>query len=1119
MQKICTMKECYLRILILFDIFICSISTSKIILKEVIMKKTLTFFLSTTILLSITFSQIVINEIMYNPYYETTPGDVSTYSTDDDGEFVELFNAGQSDVDMSGYKFVQGFDYTFPNGTTIGAGKYLVVARSKERFKADYNSDADLEWGPGSGNGALSNSGEDIVIVTASGDTVDVVDYDDEGDWGAKSSGTPPTAAAASADGLGPSLELKDFAADNSLPASWGITAGQKGTPGAVNSNFNGTAWSSTGGGSGGGGSTAGGGPIRSHPAGTWAGDNAPMINSFNAASTDTNYWQYFDWGVAGSGAVHDSLPGHYEVNAGAGKDTGFVNVSYSTEIKNEGSGSMKLDFSVHGTEGWGGYAKIQHMHPDTANGYYDFSKFDTISFQYHMPEAPSQATVELRFNLLEYSNVSNPTYIPADGDGGKTLGEYYYSFTQPRLADAITGWVTVDIPLVNDPNNWDNKNGFNRTGWAGIGGNEIFDTDRIKGFAFEFSGNHSDKSVTTGTVYIDNLTLKGRKTTPYVYFNGKASPADLGDPFGWGSGAASKLELVSGAGVTSETNALKWTIGGDGWGATGAGWNINPNHDMSYEWMKDSIQFKYKTAKFSGNNIRLQYEAGSGKLVHEVSITADDKWHHVKLPLKDFVYGDGTTSGFDTTKVKVFQFIAQGSGYQGETIMITEAWTGNPLFDFVSPAVAQNVDAIPGSYSNAVVWDDVVGEFGEVYDIYASRVPFATTSPDSLQGADVVASGVVEGTQEAYHDLTIPLSDRSADWYYAVVVTDAAGNKSKVAAMTSSVSNVARGIPTISLSAPSDFKADGDISEWKSSGITPLFMGVSTNSFGTPKVISSVDNDDDASAHVYMAFYNGILYVAADVTDDDFNIESGNWWEQDAFELFMGLYDQRGPKHAEAKRGAEPDYKFVFLGDSAFVEFTSPSLGLSGRSWVEYANSGVNGSPNATIEFSVRLDSLAGLNSDSVFVPAEGMRIAIEPTWHDRDFSSYQGNLAMSKNNNDNAYLTPSVWSHTYVGKYDGDILSTEEDIVASTFALERNYPNPFNPTTTIQYSLGLAGPTKLMIYDVLGRELVKLVDEYRPAGAHKVTWNASNMPSGVYFYRLESANFTRTQKMILMK
>ena len=133
-------------------------------------------------------------------------------------------------------------------------------------------------------------------------------------------------------------------------------------------------------------------------------------------------------------------------------------------------------------------------------------------------------------------------------------------------------------------------------------------------------------------------------------------------------------------------------------------------------------------------------------------------------------------------------------------------------------------------------------------------------------------------------------------------------------------------------------------------------------------------------------------------------------------------------------------------------------------------------------------------------------MRIPIEPTWHDND-GAYEGNLVMSKNNNDNAWQTPGVGLMPHVGKKDGDILSVEEDIVATTFALERNYPNPFNPTTTIQYSLGLAGPTKLMIYDVLGRELVTLVDEYRPAGTHKVVWNTSGLPSGVYFYRLESS------------
>ena len=66
------------------------------------MKKTLTFCFINLLTVSLSFSQVVINEIMYNPYYETTPGDPNTYYDDDDGEFIELFNAGQSDVDISG---------------------------------------------------------------------------------------------------------------------------------------------------------------------------------------------------------------------------------------------------------------------------------------------------------------------------------------------------------------------------------------------------------------------------------------------------------------------------------------------------------------------------------------------------------------------------------------------------------------------------------------------------------------------------------------------------------------------------------------------------------------------------------------------------------------------------------------------------------------------------------------------------------------------------------------------------------------------------------------------------------------------------------------------------------
>ena len=459
------------------------------------MKKTLTFFFSSLLLLSISFSQVVINEIMYNPYYETTPGDASTYDTDDDGEFIEFFNAGQADVDMSGWTMT-GVTYTFPSGTTIGAGKYLVIVRSKERFKADYNLDSNYEWGPGSGNGALSNGGENVEVKDANGNVIDAVDYDDEGDWGAKSSGTPPTAAAASADGLGPSLELKDFAADNSLPASWGITAGKKGTPGDVNSNFTGTAWSSTGGG----GSTAGGGPVRTVAAGSWNGNAAPMINSLDDAPADTNYWQYFGWGVGAgyNGAGQDKLPGHYEVQGSAGPDTSYANISYVTDIKSEGTGSMKVDFAVQGSEGWGGYAKIQHMHPDTAKGFYDFSKYDTISFQYHMPEPVKDtkdfSAVKIRFNIMDYKEVADPDYA-RDGTGAlHPLGEFFYGFTPGRLSvtEGTTDWVTIDIPLKNvESTGYESSlvdGGFNKTGWTGTGdeANGVLDTKYIKGFNIE---------------------------------------------------------------------------------------------------------------------------------------------------------------------------------------------------------------------------------------------------------------------------------------------------------------------------------------------------------------------------------------------------------------------------------------------------------------------------------------------------------------------------------------------------------------------------------------------------------------------------------------------------------
>jgi hypothetical protein len=86
-------------------------------------------------------------------------------------------------------------------------------------------------------------------------------------------------------------------------------------------------------------------------------------------------------------------------------------------------------------------------------------------------------------------------------------------------------------------------------------------------------------------------------------------------------------------------------------------------------------------------------------------------------------------------------------------------------------------------------------------------------------------------------------------------------------------------------------------------------------------------------------------------------------------------------------------------------------------------------------------------------------------------------------------------------------------------TYSLSNNYPNPFNPTTTISYSIPEQSFTTLKVYDVLGSEIATLVNEEKPVGTYENTLYAENLPSGIYFYRLQAGSFIETKKMVLMK
>jgi hypothetical protein len=93
------------------------------------------------------------------------------------------------------------------------------------------------------------------------------------------------------------------------------------------------------------------------------------------------------------------------------------------------------------------------------------------------------------------------------------------------------------------------------------------------------------------------------------------------------------------------------------------------------------------------------------------------------------------------------------------------------------------------------------------------------------------------------------------------------------------------------------------------------------------------------------------------------------------------------------------------------------------------------------------------------------------------------------------------------------------EVEIAPSEFTLSQNFPNPFNPTTSIKYQIPELSFVKLKVYDVLGNKVVALVNEEKPAGSYEVEFDASKLVSGIYFYKLQAGNFVEIKKMVLLR
>jgi hypothetical protein len=105
--------------------------------------------------------------------------------------------------------------------------------------------------------------------------------------------------------------------------------------------------------------------------------------------------------------------------------------------------------------------------------------------------------------------------------------------------------------------------------------------------------------------------------------------------------------------------------------------------------------------------------------------------------------------------------------------------------------------------------------------------------------------------------------------------------------------------------------------------------------------------------------------------------------------------------------------------------------------------------------------------------------------------------------------------WAMSYTPTGVDDL----EKEIPTRFVLRNNYPNPFNPATNIEFSIPVQTYVRLSIFNTLGQKVATLVDEFKPAGNYKASFNASSIPSGTYFYKLEAGSYTATKKMLVLK
>ena len=508
-----------------------------------------------------------------------------------------------------------------------------------------------------------------------------------------------------------------------------------------------------------------------------------------------------------------------------------------------------------------------------------------------------------------------------------------------------------------------------------------------------------------------------------------------------------------------------------------------------------------------------------------------------------------------------------------GGPIYLDDVYIGGPGTDVSqatsAPAAMSGASFAANGDVNTISWTHN-SDFGG-YNVYASESPI--TSQGILDG-DVTLLGTVPFNADEFsydHKFEIPHESLGGDpFYYAVTSKSFFGvENTDVSASSGQISNEGLNVsPYIYVLTEDEGNTifnnvAGYILSDDGFPDNPPFLINSSHWSGGDAPAPTVDPDADISAMVKMGVDEfGFLYAYGEVTDDVLSfptsdgatvIDGANTWNTDSFEIFLGNYDVRdvdgggllaGTPHTAFGRGSEADFQIRFAAKA------DPNGNITGMDIWSHADP--NGATGSTAVGPVQgAGGVAGFMTDGngnvtgyKFLVAIPLESIIDPTTdmpisvpaanelkvlpfnlaiNDADETAARESQVMwSLRGAAGAWNNPALWqTAAIVGRGLATDIEDGQGALPYEFALDQNYPNPFNPSTSIEFSIASASPVRIEVFNVLGQRVATLLNgNTLPAGRHSVTFDASELTSGMYIYRLQAgSNFSQTRTMMLLK